>query len=245
MGVLNRAGWPEVRDLQSMQASAINGVQRSLRYVAIGGKRQDAAHCYLHPRLADGKHPNLHVLVETDVVNVIIKQGKAVGVVYRPNPEFLPADEPEFHAEIKARRLVVLSCGAFGSPAVLERSGIGRPDVLERANVRLVADLPGVGSEYEDHPFINYAYRTNLDSEDTMDAVVFGYWDRAKLIENKAPMLGHNAQDLGLKIRPTEDEVTVLGPDFKHAWERCFKANADKPLMLMSLITWYIEMKNA
>ena len=48
----------------------------------------------------------------------------------------------------RASRLVVLSAGTFGSPSVLERSGIGSKDVLTRNNVKQVVDLPGVGEHY-------------------------------------------------------------------------------------------------
>ena len=47
-----------------------------------------------------------------------------------------------------ASRLVVLSAGAFGSPAILERSGIGPKDVLTKNNIHQVVDLPGVGEHY-------------------------------------------------------------------------------------------------
>ena len=48
----------------------------------------------------------------------------------------------------RASRLVVLSAGAFGSPSILERSGIGAKDVLTRNNVQQFVDLPGVGEHY-------------------------------------------------------------------------------------------------
>ena len=48
----------------------------------------------------------------------------------------------------RASRLVVLSAGAFGSPSVLERSGIGSKDVLTRNNVQQLVNLPGVGEHY-------------------------------------------------------------------------------------------------
>jgi alcohol oxidase len=47
----------------------------------------------------------------------------------------------------RASRLI-LSAGAFGSPAILERSGIGSKDVLTKNNVQQFADLPGVGEQY-------------------------------------------------------------------------------------------------
>ena len=45
-------------------------------------------------------------------------------------------------------RLMVLSAGAFGSPSVLERPGIGSKDVLARKNVQQIVDLPGIGEHY-------------------------------------------------------------------------------------------------
>ena len=48
----------------------------------------------------------------------------------------------------KASRLVVVSAGAFGSPAILERSGIGAKAVLEKNGVKQTVDLPGVGENY-------------------------------------------------------------------------------------------------
>ena len=48
----------------------------------------------------------------------------------------------------RASRLVVLSAGAFGSPAILERSGIGSSDVLSKNNIQQLVDLPGVGEHY-------------------------------------------------------------------------------------------------
>ena len=48
----------------------------------------------------------------------------------------------------RASRLVVLSAGAFGSPAILERSGIGSKDILSKNNIQQVVDLPGVGEHF-------------------------------------------------------------------------------------------------
>ncbi|KAF4965138.1 hypothetical protein FSARC_7005 [Fusarium sarcochroum] len=231
-------GWRENKDLQSTQPDTINGVQKSLRYVSKDGRRQDAAHCYLHPRLRDGNHPNLHVVVETEVVRVIFEERVAVGVICRPNPEFSSAEETQ-PKTIKARKLIISSCGAFGSPALLERSGVGEASLLDQFGIPVVEDLPGVGTGYEDHQAMNYAYKTNLKSEETSDAVVFGYWDPQKLVAENSPVLGHNGQEACLKIRPTDEEVTALGPEFQKSWDLYFKEKLDKPLALMAFITCF------
>ena len=47
---------------------------------------------------------------------------------------------------------VVLTGGAYGSPLMLERSGIGDPEVLRAAGVDVLHELPGVGKNLHDHP---------------------------------------------------------------------------------------------
>jgi alcohol oxidase len=49
---------------------------------------------------------------------------------------------------LRATKLVVISAGAFGSPAILERSGIGADAVLKRCGVGQLVDLPGVGENF-------------------------------------------------------------------------------------------------
>lgn len=48
----------------------------------------------------------------------------------------------------RATKLVVLSAGAFGSPGILERSGIGAKGILEHNGIEQIVDLPGVGENY-------------------------------------------------------------------------------------------------
>jgi len=49
---------------------------------------------------------------------------------------------------VNASRLVILSAGAFGTPSILERSGVGSAEVLEKNGVKQFIDLPGVGNNY-------------------------------------------------------------------------------------------------
>lgn len=76
-----KVGYESTEDLQRLDEC--NKFERWLRYVSPDGKRQDTAHTYLHPRLQDGKHPNLHVLVKSKVLRVLFDDQKnAVGVEY-------------------------------------------------------------------------------------------------------------------------------------------------------------------
>lgn len=233
-----QVGYPEIKDLQTLDAN--NGIERWLKYVSPEGKRQDTAHTYLHPKLESGKYPNLHVLVESHVVRVLFDGKRAVGVEYRPNPEFQIATALTSTPvrTVQARKLVVVSCGACGTPPVLERSGVGSNAILERAGIPVIHELPGVGQGYEDHQLSLYPYRSSLEPHETIDCILSGRSDLTTLMEKKDKILGWNSVDISSKIRPTEDEVTALGPEFREAWDRDFKNAPARPLMLLGLVSW-------
>jgi len=238
-----KVGYPEVSDLQNLDAN--NGVERYLRYVGTNGRRQDAAHRYLHPKLQSGDYPNLHVLVEKQVIKILLDDNKrAVGVEYQTNPKFMP--NPEFLAAgytsprtVRASKMVIVSAGANATPLILERSGLGDAKVLERAGIPVVEDLPGVGNDYQDHHLSLYAYRTNLSSRQTINGFSDGRFDISKAIRDNDELLGTNAMDAQGKFRPTEQEVEALGPEFKKAWDQDFKNVPDRPLMIMAMYLAY------
>lgn len=234
----SKAGWPEVQDAQDLET--VNAVGRAYRYVSPDGLRQDAATCYLHPRLSDGKHPNLHVLVESQVKRILFDDNKAVGVEFRHNPVF-GGNAADQTRTVKARRLVIASCGACGTPALLERSGVGDPKVLQAAGVPLVAEAPGVGNGYEDHHLVVYPYLNSLDPADTLDALVYGRMTESpeELIRQRHPMLGWNAQEVQGKARPTDAEAAALGPEFKKAWDREFADHPEKPMVLFTVVAGF------
>ncbi|TGJ84583.1 hypothetical protein E0Z10_g4195 [Xylaria hypoxylon] len=235
-----KIGWPESSDLQTLDQN--NAFSRYMRYVSPEGKRSDTAHMYLHPRLRDEKHPNLHVLVESQVVRVLFDDDKrASGVEYRPNPLFQPpgAPTPPPKRTVRARKLVVVSSGACGTPSVLERSGLGSAELLEKAGVPLVEDLPGVGHDYQDHHLIFYPFKTTLEPHETLDDLFSGRLSWEEAIKKKDPRLGWNTGDVAGKLRPTEEEVVSLGPEFKAAWDRDFRDKPNRPVMLMAMLNAY------
>ena len=103
------------------------------------GLRSSASSAYLWP----ARHrPTLRVLTGATVTELILDQGRAVGVRYlrRGQVETLYAD-----------REVVLCGGAINTPALLLRSGIGPADELRQVGVTPLVDLPGVGRNLQDH----------------------------------------------------------------------------------------------
>ncbi len=229
-------GWSEVPDAQDLES--VNTVGRAYRYISPEGRRQDAATCYLHPRLNDGKNPNLHVLVESQVVRVLFENKKASGVEFRPNPLF-GGDASQIRI-VKARKLVIVSCGACGTPSLLERSGVGDPTVLQAAGVPVVAETPDVGNGYEDHHMVLYPYLNSLEATDTLDALICGRMGSPEeLIAANSPMLGWNAQEIQGKARPTDAEAAALGPKFKEAWDRDFKSHPERPMVVFTVLAGF------
>lgn len=216
-----------------------NAFARWKRYVSPEGKRSDAAHMYLHPLLRDGKHPNLHVLVESQVVRVLFDNDKrACGVEFQPNPLFQSSDTPTPPPKrtVRARKLVVVSSGACGTPSVLERSGVGSADVLRKAGVPIIEDLPGVGHDYQDHNLVLWPYKSALEPHETLDELISGRLSFEEATEKKDPRLGWNTIDVAGKVRPTDKEVLSLGPAFKAAWDQDFKDKPNRPLGLIVLL---------
>ena len=66
---------------------------------------------------------------------------------YVENSKVLPGAD-SLSRIARATKLVVVSAGAFGSPGILERSGIGAKDVFQRNGIEQIVDLPGVGENY-------------------------------------------------------------------------------------------------
>ena len=61
---------------------------------------------------------------------------------------------------LRARREVILACGAYGSPQLLQLSGVGEGAALQRLGITTVLDLPAVGRNLHDHPAASLAMRT-------------------------------------------------------------------------------------
>ncbi|TIM09316.1 GMC family oxidoreductase N-terminal domain-containing protein [Mesorhizobium sp.] len=104
-------------------------------------RRSSASVAYLRPIRA---RKNLTVRTDMLVTRIVIDKGHAVGVeiVDRPGGE---------KKILRAEREVIVSSGAIGSPKLLMQSGIGPADHLKSVGVTPVHDLPGVGSNLQDH----------------------------------------------------------------------------------------------
>ena len=100
------------------------------------GRRWSSADAYLRPA---AKRPNLTVLTSSHVRGILVADGRAIGVKYGDG------------TVVRARREVILSAGAIGSPHLLMLSGIGAADELRADGVEPVHELPQVGKNLQDH----------------------------------------------------------------------------------------------
>ena len=109
------------------------------------GKRCSAAKAYLVPSL---DRENLTIMTDTNVNKILFENKKAVGVeCLNNNGELIT---------IKATKEVILSSGAFGSPQILLRSGIGPSEEILKHDIDHVHELPGVGKNLQDHICLLY-----------------------------------------------------------------------------------------
>ena len=132
-------GFPYVADLNGdpVQRPGIGPTPKNIA----GGMRMNAAFTYLAPAR---QLPNLTLIADALIDRVSVEDGRATGV--------LTADGREVRG-----RQVVLCAGAYGSPAILLRSGIGPAADLRALGIPVVADRLGVGAHLLDHPTVFYA----------------------------------------------------------------------------------------
>jgi choline dehydrogenase len=129
------AGIPANPDFNGAKQEGVGYYQTTIG----NSRRWSSAKAYLKP--ARGR-ANLTVETKAHATRVLIEGGKAVGVEYHT---------PGGLRVAKARREVVVSGGVYGSPQLLMLSGLGPAEHLQHHGIKVVRDMPGVGSHLHDH----------------------------------------------------------------------------------------------
>lgn len=119
------------------------------------GERQSVAAAFIHPNLS---RPNLEVRTKAHIAQITFDGRRANGVSYHAGDDT---------RTVRARREVILSAGAFGTPQILLASGVGPGRHLQELGIEVVHDLPGVGQNLQDHISALLIYRS-LISDDTI-----------------------------------------------------------------------------
>ncbi|KAF8972163.1 GMC oxidoreductase-domain-containing protein [Flammula alnicola] len=207
---------PSTDDTSSFFHSDKYGVRHSLKYIdGESGRRSDTAHHYVYNQ---EKNTNLQVVDRHRVVRVIFEGNQAVGIEYVDDLVGRSGGVTTTKTA-RASRLVVVSAGAFGSPSILERSGIGAKSVLDQSGVKQLVDLPGVGEHYMDHNLIFLPFVATEDA-DTLDQIFRGSKEEVSPYEQQwlqdgQGLMSHN-----------------MSPEFDQRWKTYFANAHDKPVML-------------
>jgi choline dehydrogenase len=137
------AGIPRNDDVNGAEQEGVSYYQLTVK----NGQRCSAAVAYLHPAM---NRANLKVETRALTTKVVFEGKKAVGVEYIQNGERKVA---------RANREVILAGGAINSPQLLQLSGVGPGALLAEHGIPVVADLPGVGENLQDHYVMAVTYR--------------------------------------------------------------------------------------
>jgi choline dehydrogenase len=135
-------GAPRVHDLNDLDADT--GVAPSPANI-VDGVRWNAALAYLD---LVRECASLCICGDAPVERLLVAAGRAHGAVVRRGSEL---------HEVQAGRVIVCA-GAYDSPALLLRSGIGPADDLRALGITVEADLPGVGANLHDHPALELPF---------------------------------------------------------------------------------------
>jgi choline dehydrogenase len=138
-----QAGFPRNDDFNGPSQEGAGYFQLTAR----NGRRCSSAVGYLRPAR---RRPNLKIVTGALATRVLFSGRRAVGVEYRQGSTTHTA-----HANAE----VILAGGAFNSPQLLQLSGLGPAELLRAHNIDVIADMPGVGNDLQDHLQVRMLYR--------------------------------------------------------------------------------------
>jgi len=206
------------------------------------GRRCSSAVAYLKPAR---NRKNLTIITHAQVERLLVEQGEAKGVV---------ANIKGQSQTIRARREVILSAGAIGSPQILMLSGIGDAQELKAKGIEPICDLPGVGKNLQDHLQARPVFKTNLSTINIETNNIFkqGLIALQYAISQTGPMT--MAASLGTGFLKTDPMLAT--PDIQfHIQPFSASAPADGPhkfsaftasvLQLRPESTGHLELKSA
>jgi choline dehydrogenase len=136
-------GYPRARDISAGLEEGVGWTDLNV----VAGRRQSAADAYLRPVL---DRANLYVVTGAFVRRLLVRGQRCIGVEFSVDGELVRA---------LASSEVVVSAGTIGTPKLLMLSGIGPAVDLRSHGIEVVADLPGVGRNLQDHPYAFVIYR--------------------------------------------------------------------------------------
>ena len=153
---VQQAGYELTSDVNGYRQEGFAAFDRTI----YRGRRLSSARAYLHPAM---KRPNLEVQCRAFVSRVLFEGTRATGVEYTVGgPQRGGSGRTGLRLSATERVTageVILCGGAINSPQLLQLSGVGNADELRRLGIDVVADVPGVGENLQDHleVYVQYA----------------------------------------------------------------------------------------
>lgn len=196
IGAAGELGIPRSADFNGVNQEGVGYYQLFTR----NGWRSSSATAYL--RLAE-RRPNLLVETGAHVTKVLFNKTSAVGVQYLRDGK-----QREIHAGE-----VILGAGAIQSPQLLQLSGIGEKKLLEEFGIPVVADLPGVGENLQDHLQLRLLYKCTKPITTNDD--LRSWWGKLRigarwLFTRKGPLaIGINQGGLFTRVLPESSTPDV------------------------------------
>ena len=139
-----QAGYPFTDDMNGYQQEGVGWMDMTIHK----GMRNSAAAAYLHP--IKNARTNLETKTKVLTTKVLFEKDRAIGIEYTENGQSKKA---------YANKEVILSGGAINSPQLLMLSGVGNADELSMLDIPVVANLPGVGENLQDHIELYIQYK--------------------------------------------------------------------------------------
>jgi len=159
---VQQAGYPLTTDVNGFRQEGFAAFDRNISR----GRRLSAARAYLHPVMS---RPNLKVVTRAHTTRIVFSGTRATGVefvVSGPGGALTDGPGGGLGGSGGVRRAyggeVIVCAGAFGSPQLLELSGVGNASELSSLGIDVVADLPGVGENLQDHLEVYVQYGSKL-----------------------------------------------------------------------------------
>ncbi|HEX4290743.1 MAG TPA: choline dehydrogenase [Trebonia sp.] len=145
---VQQAGYPLTADVNGYRQEGFAAFDRNISR----GRRLSAARAYLHPAMS---RPNLKVVTMAHTTRILFSGTRATGVEFalRGGIEMRGVNVVEVSSQLRRAYggEVIVCAGAFGSPQLLQLSGVGNAAELAGLGIDVVADLPGVGENLQDH----------------------------------------------------------------------------------------------
>ncbi|KAE8450374.1 hypothetical protein EG329_006448 [Mollisiaceae sp. DMI_Dod_QoI] len=118
--------------------------------------------------------PNLHVATHQHVTRVLVNAPQNLTSRDYPAGVWITGfvtDGSLILHNVSCSREVILAAGAVHTPQILELSGIGSEDILNQFNIPVIINLPGVGNNFQDHPYVGVVYYFDNNSYINIDTI--------------------------------------------------------------------------